>query len=202
MGCSLYPISQNTIITILKKISSHKFELYKFNPEEFIRKIIKIIDIQKASTIIKGITYHKTDQVYSNDIFTVNDLGGKLDENIIEVKKHIYDYLKFDSLVEREFGKKLEVGEITVYAKLPTKILISTPMGNYNPDWAIVFNRDDLKYIYFIAETKGSEINSHLRPLESGKIECAKKHFASISSNEVKYDVVDSFEKLMGLVNY
>jgi len=194
-------LTRKTIIAILKKISSQKFDLYKFNPEEFIRKVVKIIQDQKASTIIEGITYHKTDQVYSNDIFTVSDLGGILDENIIEVKKHIYDYLKFDSVVEREFGKKLEVGEITVYAKLPAKFLIPTPMGNYNPDWAIVFNRTDLKYIYFIAETKGSDIDFHLRPLELGKIECAKKHFASISSNEVKYDVVDSFEKLMNLVS-
>ena len=105
-----------------------------------------------------------------------------------------------DSKNEREFAKKLESGEVTVYAKLPNGFKIPTPVGNYNPDWAIVFDNPSFKYIYFIAETKGSMDSLELRDVEKAKIECAKKHFKCISNDEVKYDVVDSYESLINLL--
>ena len=193
-------LTRHTIIEILKNIRQDVFEQFKYNPEEFIRKASNLINDEKATTIIDGITYNKAEDKYSNEIFTENNLSGKLGVNAIEVKKHIYDYVITDSNVEMEFAKKLEQGEITVYAKLPNGFKIRTPFGNYNPDWAIVFDNKDIKYIYFIAETKGSMQSAQLKGAEKGKIECARKHFQSISGDSVKYGVVDSYEHLIDLV--
>ena len=193
-------LTRHTIIEILKNIRQDVFEQFKYNPEEFIRKASNLINDEKATTIIDGITYNKADDKYSNEIFTENNLSGKLGVNAIEVKKHIYDYVITDSNVEMEFAKKLEQGEVTIYAKLPNGFKIRTPFGNYNPDWAIVFDNKDIKYIYFIAETKGSMQSAQLKGAEKGKIECARKHFQSISGDSVKYGVVDSYEHLIDLV--
>lgn len=193
-------LTRKTVIEILTKITSEKFNYYQYNPEEFIRKVCNLINQEKATTIIDGITYHKTENRFDNDIFTINNVRGELGENAIDVKKHIYDFLVTDSKNEREFAKKLESGEVTVYAKLPNGFKIPTPVGNYNPDWAIVFDNSTFKYIYFIAETKGSMDSLELRDAEKAKIECAKKHFKCISNDEVKYDVVDSYEKLIELI--
>lgn len=193
-------LTRKTIIEILSKIRQDVFEQYKYNPEEFIRRTCNLINIEKATTVIDGITYNKIDEKYDNEIFTLNNVNAKLGGNAIEVKKHIYDYLVTDSKNEQEFAKSLELGEVTVYAKLPNGFKIPTPVGNYNPDWAIVFNNKDFKYVYFIAETKGSMNSLELRDVEKAKIECAKKHFESISNGEVKYDVVDSYEKLIDMI--
>lgn len=193
-------LTRKTIINILSNIKAEKFDYYKYNPEEFIRKVCNLINQEKATTVIDGITYHKTENKFDNDIFTINNVRGELGENAIDVKKHIYDFLVTDSKNEREFAKKLEAGEVTVYAKLPNGFKIPTPVGNYNPDWAIVFDNEQFKYVYFIAETKGSMDSLELRDVEKAKIECAKKHFSCISNNEVKYDVVDSYESLINLL--
>ncbi len=193
-------LTRKTVINILTKISPEKFNYYQYNPEEFIRKVCNLINQEKATTIIDGITYHKTEQKYSNDIFTINNVQGELGENAIDVKKHIYDYLVTDSKNETNFARKLESGEVTVYAKLPNGFKIPTPVGNYNPDWAIVFDNPTFKYVYFVAETKGSMDSLELRDVEKAKIECAKKHFKCISNDEVKYDVVDSYESLINIL--
>ena len=192
-------LTRHTIIEILSGISPSKFDMYKYNPEEFIRKTINIINAEKATTVIEGIKYHKIDQKYEDSIFTIN-VDAELGENAIEVKKHIYDYLVTDSKNEINFAKKLETGEVTVYAKLPSGFKIPTPLGNYNPDWAIVFDNKDFKYVYFIAETKGSMDTLQLRGSEEAKIECARRHFALLSDDKVKYDVVDSYESLINLL--
>lgn len=159
-------LTRHTIIEILKKIREDVFEQFKYNPEEFIRKASSLINEEKATTIIDGITYNKVDDKYSNEIFTENNVSGKLGINAIEVKKNIYDYVITDSQIEMEFAKNLEQGEATIYAKLPTGFKISTPFGNYNPDWAIVFDSKNIKYIYFIAETKGSMQSAQLKGAE------------------------------------
>lgn len=193
-------LTRHTIIEILKNIRQEVFEQFKYNPEEFIRKASNLINDEKATTIIDGITYNKTNDKYENEIFTNNNLSGKLGVNALEVKKHIYDYVITDSDVEMEFAKKLEQGEVTIYAKLPNGFKIRTPFGNYNPDWAIVLDNKVFKYIYFIAETKGSMKSAQLKGAEKGKIECAKKHFKSISDGNVKYGVVDSYQSLIDIL--
>ena len=193
-------LTRKTIINILSKINPVKFSMYQYNPEEFIRKVSNLINNEKATTVIDGITYHKTEQKYSNDIFTINNVGGELGKNAIDVKKHIYDFLVTDSKNEINFAKKLETGEVTVYAKLPNGFKIPTPVGYYNPDWAIVFDNQTFKYVYFIAETKGSMNSMELREVEKSKIECARKHFSCLSNNDVKYDVVDNYESLIEML--
>ena len=193
-------ITRRTAAAILEGISEEKFALFHINPEDFIQKINRIINEQKAVTLINKITYSKTEDEYSDEIFTINNFSGSLQRNILEVKKHIYDYVKTEAKEEREFAKNLENGEILVYAKLPSSFQIPTPVGGYNPDWAIVFDKDDVKYIYFIAETKGSMSTLDLRGKEKLKIDYAKKHFEALGNDSLKYDVVDSYEELLNKV--
>jgi len=194
-------LTRKTVIKILSDILAEKFELYKYNPEEFIRKVSNLINREKAATVIDGIIYHKTEQKYGNEIFTINNIRGEFGINAFEVKKHVYDFLVTDSKNESNFAKKLESEEVTVYAKLPSGFKIPTPVGNYNPDWAIVFENTEFKHIYFIAETKGSMDSMELREIEKAKIECARKHFSCLCSDTVKYDVVDNYETLINIVS-
>ena len=193
-------ITRKTVVKILKNIDKEKFNQFKINPEDFIQKITKIINNEKATTLINCITYHKTENVYEDNIFDVNSLKGSFNKNILKVKRHIYDYLKTDSKKEIEFAQDMEKGEILVYAKLPNSFKISTPIGSYNPDWAIVFEKEDVKYIYFVAETKGSMDSMQLRESEKLKINYARKHFEALDHQNIKYDVVTDYDVLMNKV--
>ena len=158
----------------------------------------EIINNTKATTIIEHITYHLTGNSSSTYIFTDNELKGEYDINVIPTKKHLYDHIILDSDVEKKFAEELENNpEIVVYVKLPRGFYISTPVGKYNPDWAIVFRENYVKHIYFVAETKGSMSTLQLRESERSKIECAKKHFEIISKNQVKYDQVNDYKTLL-----
>ena len=189
-------LNRKTIVSILQKIKANTFYNFQVNPESFIKEISKIINDEKAATLINNIIYSKTDNTYEDKIFTVNNFKGSLNSNILEVKKHIYDYLKTDSKIEQEFAKELESGEVLVYAKLPNDFKIPTPVGNYNPDWAIVFDTDKFKYVYFIAETKGSMETMQLREIEKKRIDYAKKHFLSLGHADIKYDVITTYHDL------
>lgn len=193
-------LTRKAIVKILKGIKPATFYLFRKNPEEFIIKASRIINDQKASMIIEHITYNPIDEVFDSNIFTDNTLYAALGKDAIEVKKHIYDYLKFDSDIERRFAEALDNSkEVVVYAKLPKGFFIPTPVGNYSPDWAIVFDEVKAKHIYFVAETKGSLSSFKFRTddIEKAKIYCAKEHFKSISKDTIKYDVVSSFDELM-----
>lgn len=193
-------LTRHTTAKILAGINANTFSYYRINPEEFIQKAARIIEEQKATTLINGITYHKTTHEYDDSVFTINNLRGKKGANIIEVKKHVYDMLRYDSDTERKFAEDLEMGQVAVYAKLPTGFKIPTPMGSYNPDWAIVFEEGAVKHIYFIAETKGSMSTLQLKGSEDLKIQYARKHFELLSDDNIKYDVVDGYETLLDLV--
>lgn len=193
-------LTRKTIIQILTWIHAEKFMQFKYNPESFISKVIWLINEQKATTLIKNVTYSKTTQVYNTDIFTINNFKWSLKENILEVEKHIYDYIKTDSKTERIFAWELESWNVSVYAKLPSWFKIPTPVWEYNPDWAIVFDSEDVKYIYFIAETKGSMSSLDLKWNESLKIDYARKHFESLNNSDVKYDVIHTYDDLIDKV--
>ena len=168
-------------------------------PEEFIVKISKIINEAKAKLIINNIVYHNTEEEYDAKTVFTNDYS--VLRSSISLKKHIYDHLTSDSGIETEFAKALEQAvEVVVYAKLPKNFYITTPVGRYSPDWAIVFDKEKVRYIYFVAETKGADSSMELRGTENLKIHCAKVHFEEIAGTEVKYDVVSSYDKLMELV--
>jgi len=194
-------LTRKTIVAILTGIKEATFLQFRKNPEEFMIRAAKLINEQKAATIIESITYDVLNDTFEADVFTKNTLSGQLGQNAIPVEKHIYDYVVTDSKIERAFAKELDVSnEVRVYAKLPRGFFIPTPMGNYNPDWAIVFKEGDVKHIYFIAETKGSMESMELREVEKAKIECARKHFAKLNTGQLKYDVVNSYEKLLEIV--
>lgn len=196
-------LTRKAIVKILKGIRPKTFYLFRKNPEEFILKASRIINEQKATVIIQHITYNLIDEVYDAKIFTENTLKGTLGKDAVEAKKHIYDYVITDSEKEKEFAKELDASsEVCVYAKLPRGFFIPTPVGDYNPDWAIVFNEDKARHIYFVAETKGKleSLQFDTRGIEEAKIRCAKKHFEKIANSTVKYEVVDSYEKLMDKV--
>lgn len=138
---------------------------------------------------------------YDTDIFTEPTMKGRLGYNAIEAHKHLYDYILYDSTNERDFAAELDTSkEVAVYVKLPRGFFISTPVGKYNPDWAIAFHEGMVKHIYFVAETKGAMSSMQLRLIEEAKIKCAREHFKVISTETVKYDVVDSYESLMAKV--
>ena len=186
-------------VAILSKIRPSKFCMYKANPEEFIRKVTRLILEQKATIIVEHISYNRVEGMFDSDIFT-QEKHGTIDK-AFEGKKSIVDYVFTDSQGEREFVGKIDTAkEVAVYAKLPKGFHIPTPVGNYSPDWAIAFQEGEVKHIYFVAETKGSMSSMDLREIEKGKIACAEKLFAQISTSNVKYGKVDSFEKLMDIV--
>lgn len=189
-------LTRKTVVKILQGIKKSTFANFRVNPESFIREVSKLINSEKAATLIDNIIYSKTDKVYEDEIFTINNFKGSLSENILQVKKHIYDYVKTDSKTERAFAGDLESGEVLVYAKLPSGFKIPTPVGNYNPDWAIVFDTPEFKYVYFIAETKGTMESMQLKEIETRKINYAKKHFESLGNADIKYDVISNYQEL------
>ncbi len=195
-------LTRETITHILKGINKEVFEQFQTNPEEFILKAGNLINEQKATLIIQHISYSRIedgeDKEYNTKIFTEPTLKGRFGFNAIATEKHIYDHLLYDSEIEKDFAEALEQAQnVVVYAKLPRGFYISTPVGKYNPDWAIAFDQEEIKHVYFVAETKGNMSSLELRDIEKAKIACAKKHFSAISNDEVKYDVVSNYKELM-----
>jgi type III restriction enzyme len=193
-------LTRRTVASMLSRLEPEVFNQFKANPEAFIARASTLIKEQKATMIIEHLAYDPIEETYDSLIFTAEKNQEDFSK-AFKAKNHIYDYVFTDSKGERGFVEELDVStEVKVYAKLPRGFAIPTPVGDYNPDWAIAFNAGKVRHIYFIAETKGSMSNLELRPIEKSKIECARKFFAKITSKEVEYEVVDSYEKLMALV--
>lgn len=196
-------LTRRAIVTILQKISPITFNQFKANPEEFIIKAGNIINECKAIAVIEHVKYHKLDKQYESDIFSNATLKGKLGVNALESQKSLYDLVVVDSAgIEMNFAKDLEKeSDVVVYTKLPGGFYINTPVGHYNPDWAIVFKEGtDIKHIYFVAETKGSLSETQLRESERSKIECARRHFNAIGESSVSYDVVTNYADLRNII--
>ena len=196
-------LTRRVIVTILQKISPNTFYKFKANPEEFIIRAGNIINECKAIAVIEHVKYHKLNKAFSSDIFNASTLKGRLGVNAMESHKSLYDLVVVDSQgVEMDFAKDLENHkEVAVYTKLPNGFYINTPVGHYNPDWAIVFKEGaDIKHVYFVAETKGSLEESQLRESERSKIACARRHFATIADSTITYDVVRSYEDLRNVI--
>ncbi len=193
-------LTRRTVVKILKGIKESKLYLFKNNPEEFIRKVVSIIKEQKSTMIVEHIHYNITEGKYDSDIFTVKN---KMDfDRAYEAKKHVTDYVFSDSKGERQFAHDLdEASEVVVYAKLPRSFQIPTPVGNYAPDWAIAMKKNDVKHIFFVAETKGSMSSMDLSAIERAKIDCAEKLFNSISTANVKYHKVATYQDLIDGMN-
>lgn len=194
-------LTRKAIVRILQGIQPVVFNQFKNNPEEFIIKAAKLINDEKATAIIQHITYDVLEDKYGTDIFTEPTIKGRLGVNAMKANKHLYDHILYDSTNERDFATELDTdSNVAVYVKLPDGFYISTPVGHYNPDWAIAFYEGSVKHIYFVAETKGSMSSMQLRKIEESKIHCAREHFKAISDGNVVYDVVDSYRSLMDKV--
>lgn len=192
-------LTRKTVVEILKR-TSNKLIYFRNNPEEYIREMIKIINEQKATMIVESIGYSMIDDEYKTDIFTVKK--EKDIAEVMKVDKHITDYIFLDSDKEKEIAKDMDIAsEVAVYAKLPRSFKIPTPVGNYAPDWAIAFHDGSVKHIFFVAETKGTMETLQLKPIEQAKIKCARKLFNEISTENVRYHDVSSYQKLLDVMN-
>ncbi len=195
-------LTRKTVVRILKGISLNQLYKFKNNPEEFIRNVVRLIKDQKATMIVEHIAYNRTEQKYDSAIFT-NSKTHQPIERAYEAKKHILDYVFWDSKGERKFAEALDqADEVCVYAKLPRTLKIPTPVGDYAPDWAIAFNDNmGVKHIFFVAETKGSLRSMDLKGAELAKIECAKKLFNNISTSKVRYHEVTDYQNMLDEIN-
>lgn len=198
-------LTRRTTAAILQAIDPVKLSMFKFNPEEFISKVIKLIKEQKATMIVDHISYDQIEGEYDSSIFTAEKHSQTLDK-AFKAQRHIQDYVFTDGTaeksVERVFAQDLDTAEeVCVYAKLPKGFAIPTPVGNYSPDWAIAFNEGAVKHIYFVAETKGTMESLQLRPIEQAKLSCAKKLFNKLSTSNVKYHDVDSYQSLLQIMS-
>ncbi len=197
-------LTRRTIAAILGRVTPPTFSKFRLNPEQFIAEASRLINEQKATVIVEHLAYDALEDRFDSAIFTENQTKQDFTNAGEKLTKHIYDYIITDSKVERAFVTELDASaEVAVYAKLPRGFFIPTPVGNYNPDWAIAFTKGSVKHIYFVAETKGSLSTLQLKGVEDAKIECARKFFASLKEkrgHDIKYDVVTDYTELMQLV--
>lgn len=199
-------LTRKTTAEILTGIQASVFGQFKENPEHFIDEASRIIAEQKSTMVIERLAYDGLAERYDVDIFTAHQTGQDFSKASAKLKRHVYDYVVTDSDIERKFADELDTAsEVVAYAKLPRGFLIPTPVGDYNPDWAISFKEGSIKHIYFVAETKGTMSTMKLREVENIKIACARKFFDEIgrlvSDDRVKYDVVVSYDKLMDIIH-
>ena len=195
-------LTRKTVVRILKGISQAKLYLFKNNPEEFIRNVIRLIKDEKATMIVEHISYNRTEQKYDTSIFT-NEKSRQSVDHAYEAKKHILDYVFTDSKGERKFAEDLDsANEVCVYARLPRTFKIPTPVGHYAPDWAVAFHDNmGVKHIFFVAETKGSLLSMDLKGAEKAKIACAKKLFNDLSTSKVRYHEVTDYQNMLNEIN-
>ena len=196
-------LTRKTAATILKGINEQVFEQFAYNPEEFILRAANLINEQKATLIIEHISYNLLDESFNIDIFTEPGLKKAVkDVNAMPANRHLYNFVVYDSKVEKNFATELEShkDEVEIYVKLPRSFYINTPVGKYNPDWAIAFYEEKVKHVYFVAETKGDMSSLKFREIEDLKINCARKHFHALSGEKVKYGVISTYEQLWDLV--
>jgi type III restriction enzyme len=197
-------LTRRTAAAILDGVTPATFAKFRLNPEQFITEAARLINEQKATVVVEHLAYDVLEDRFDTAIFTANQTKQDLTQSGPKLTKHIYDYVVTDSKVERAFVTELDTSkEVAVYAKLPRGFFIPTPVGNYNPDWAIAFTEGSVKHVYFVAETKGSLSTLQLKGIEDVKLECARKFFASLDEKydqDVRYHAVTDYTELMQLV--
>lgn len=197
-------LTRRTAAAILGGVTPATFAKFRLNPEQFITETARLVNEQKATVIVEHLTYDTLEDRFDSAIFTENQTKQDFTQAGDKLRKHIYDYVVTDSKVERAFVNEIDTSnEVAVYAKLPRGFFIPTPVGDYNPDWAIAFTEGSVKHVYFVAETKGSLSTMQLKGVENAKIECARKFFDSLNKKngrDVTYNVVTDYTELMQLV--
>lgn len=195
-------LTRRDVVAILNKVDKPIIAQFVNNPEEFIISAAELIRDEIATVVIRHIKYNKLTEAYDTTLFTEPTIKGKLGANVMAAERHLFDHVKYDSGIEKDFAEQLEIRqkEVAVYVKLPSGFYINTPVGKYNPDWAIAFYEGAVKHIYFVAETKGTMQEMQLRDIELAKEHCAQEHFKAISTDEVKFKIVSTYEELLKLV--
>ena len=191
-------LTRRTIVKIIN--DSGRLESFKNNPQKFIEQVSTIIQHQMRLFVVDGIKYHKIgdDQFYAQELFSDNELFGYLQKNMVESQKSVFDHVVYDSDIELEFATAFERSDdIKLYAKLPDWFKIDTPLGTYNPDWAVLIEVDGKEKLYFVVETKSTLFTDALRPTEKAKIACGKEHFKALG-NDVEFAVTNAFEDFSG----
>ncbi|SGY94815.1 type III restriction-modification system endonuclease [Moritella viscosa] len=223
-------LTRKTVVDILLGLGD-KLEAFKNNPQRFIELASEVIRKQMRLSIVNGITYHRIgdEDYYAQELFQEEDIKGYLQDkyaelgvdihdndvedfvknnNMVKVNRSVYEHVVFDSKTEFLFAKRLEGNDdVKLYAKLPDWFKIDTPLGSYNPDWAILIDKDDGvgEQLYFVVETKSSMFSDDLRASEQAKIDCGTAHFKALSKDKddqalanpakfIKADSYDSFE--------
>lgn len=185
-------LTRRTIVTILK--DSDTLNQFKKNPQEYMQQTAKLINKVMSLMIIDGIKYTKINDSYSQELFKNDELFGYLETNMVEAQHSVYDHIIYDSDIEKEFALRLDKDpEVKLYTKLPGWFKINTPLGSYNPDWAVMLDKDGETKMYFVVETKGTTEYKGIRDTEQAKIDCGRKHFKALDTN-VHFDVADTYE--------
>ena len=193
-------LTRRSIITILTE--SGQLDDFKRNPQQFIEQTAEIINRCKRLALVDGIKYQKIgdEHFYAQELFAKDELTGYLRNMLLDTKRSIYEHVIYDSTTERDFADALEKNNgVVLYAKLPSWFKVPTPLGPYNPDWAILFDQDGTQRLYFVVETKSSLFTDDLRSKEDAKIKCGEAHFAALGGGEnpARYMVATSFGDLL-----
>uniref|UniRef100_C5CL46 Type III site-specific deoxyribonuclease n=1 Tax=Variovorax paradoxus (strain S110) TaxID=543728 RepID=C5CL46_VARPS len=188
-------LTRRSIVTILTE--SGRLNEFRRNPQQFIEQTTEVINRCKRLALVDGIKYQKMgdDHFYAQELFAQDELTGYLRNMLLDTGRSIYEHVIYDSDTERGFADALEKNDgVVLYAKLPSWFKVPTPLGPYNPDWAILFDQDGTQRLYFVVETKSSLFADDLRDKESAKIECGRAHFAAlgVGENPAKYLVATS----------
>ncbi len=187
-------LTRRTLVEIMKR--SDRLDDFRNNPQKYIEQVAAIIKHQMRLFIVDGIKYEKIgDQhYYAQELFEQNELYGYLSKNMLESGKSVYDHVVYDSDVEEEFARSFELSDdVKVYAKLPGWFRIDTPLGSYNPDWAVLVEMDGQERLYFVVESKGSLFSDALRPAEQAKIDCGREHFKALGT-EARFTVANNYD--------
>ncbi len=177
-------LTRRTIATILTH--SGRLNDFKRNPQQYIQLVSQAINKAKRLAIIDGIKYQRLgdEHYYAQELFENEELTCYL-ENSLAATKSVYDRVAFDSGTEAKFAEELDKNEaVKVFAKLPGWFKVPTPLGSYNPDWAVLVEIDNTQRLYFVVETKSTLFDDELRDREGAKIECGKEHFKAIAVGE------------------
>ncbi|WP_338452839.1 DEAD/DEAH box helicase family protein [Niallia oryzisoli] len=189
-------LKRRTLVDIL--IGSNRLNDFEKNPQAFMEEVMKIINREKRKLIIDGIKYERIGDhaYYQQSLFDHQELVGYMKANAVEApNKSIYNHIRYDSVGERAFAEKLNNDEdVKLFVKLPSAFVIDTPLGNYNPNWAVLIDKAGIETLYFVVETKGSLDQMDLRLRESGKIACGRNHFEALKTH-AEYKMADSYEE-------
>lgn len=194
-------LTRRSLVKILTE--SLRLNDFKRNPQQFIKISAEAINRTKRLALVDGISYHRIgdDYYYAQELFKQEELTGYL-KNTLETHKSVFQRVVYDSAgVERKFAEDLEKNEaVKVYAKLPGWFTVPTPLGTYNPDWAVLVENDGEEKLYFVVETKSSQWWDDLRHKEGAKIKCGEKHFAVLSQtdNPAKYLKATNVADMLG----